>query len=224
MKNEAEKKFWRSPELVEELISHLDTGSILTLAKCHQLTLDVLNSGNSAWNKLVSRTCPESIRTPLGHNNHPHPDRTDRELMTTGGVLVREREEMTNLVVILKMLEDPKTRLLAIVAEICRRFVPYEDQHHLALFGGDESSDDDDGEDDVDIQEVYPAQLVQVVDSRNQPSKVSLLGFWLLQEIEENYGGVPLEVKIEGIMIDHLELGVGNKLFFFDNDKFLIVL
>ena len=131
--------------------------------------------------------------------------------MTTGGVLVREREEMTNLVVILKMLDDPKTRLLAIRDLICQRFPPYEDQHHLALFGGD----DDDGEDDVDIREVYPAQLVQVVDSRNQPSKVSLLGFWLLQEIEENYGGVPLEVKIEGIMIDHLELGVGNRLFFF---------
>ena len=213
MKNEAEKKFWASPELVEELISHLDTGSILTLVKCHQLTLDVLNSGNSAWNKLVSRTCPESIRTPLGHNNHPHPDRTDRELMTTGGVLVREREEMTNLVVILKMLEDPKTRLLAMLAMICRRFAPYEDQHRLGLIGGD----DDDGEDGVDIHEVYPAQLVQVVDSRNQPSKVSLLGFWLLQEIEENYGGVPLEVKIEGIMIDHLELGVGDEFFSSDN-------
>ena len=42
MGDEAEKKFWRSPELVEKLISCLDTGSILALAKCHQLTLDLL--------------------------------------------------------------------------------------------------------------------------------------------------------------------------------------
>ena len=71
MKNEAEKKFWRSPELVEELVSFLDTGSILTLAKCHQLTIDVFNSGNSVWNKLCSRTVPESIRINLGHIRPP---------------------------------------------------------------------------------------------------------------------------------------------------------
>ena len=66
MTKEAEKKFWRSPELVEKLISSfLDTGSILALAKSHQLTLDLLNSGTSVWNKLISRTCPESL--PAGN-------------------------------------------------------------------------------------------------------------------------------------------------------------
>ena len=199
MKNEAEKKFWRSPELVEELISFLDTGSILALAKCHQLTLDLLNSSDSVWNKLCSRTVPESIRINLGHTRLPHV-MSDGEVMTT--VLVRERAEMTNLIAILKMLEDPipKTRLLAIHDLICQRFAPYEDQHRGGLIGGD----DEDGEDDVNIWEAYPAQLVQVVDSRNHPCSVSLLGFWILQEIEENFG-CGVELKIGGIMIDHLE-------------------
>ena len=120
--------------------------------------------------------------------------------MTTGGVLVQERAEMINLIAILKMLEDPKTRLLAIRDLICQRFAPYEDQQRLGVIVGD----DDDGEDDVNIWEAYPAQLVQVVDSRKQPCSVSLLGFWILQEIEENFG-CGVELKIGGIMIDHLE-------------------
>ena len=59
MTSEAAKKFWMTFELVEKLVSFLDTGSILNLAKCHQLTIDVLNSGTSVWRKLIKRTCPE---------------------------------------------------------------------------------------------------------------------------------------------------------------------
>ena len=85
---------------MEKLLSLLDTGSILALAKCHQLTLDLLNSGTSVWNKLISRTCPESLRINLGHIRPPRV-MSDRMVMTTGGVLVQERAEMADLVVIL---------------------------------------------------------------------------------------------------------------------------
>ena len=195
--------------MVEKLISSfLDTGSILALAKSHQLTLDLLNTGNSVWNKLISRTCPESIRINLGHIRPPRV-MSDRMVMTTGGVLQQERAEMANLVVILKMLEDPKSRLLAILDLICQRFPPYEDQprHGLLDVEDDVDNDDDDDNDDniVNIDTVYGPQLVQVTDSRNQPCSVSLVGFWLLQEIEENFGAGLELVKIEGIMIDHLE-------------------
>ena len=81
--------------------------------------------------------------------------------MTTGGVLVQERGKMADLVVILKMLEDPKTRLLAIFDLICKRFAPFEDQHRLGGVGDDEDTD-------MNIWEAYPAQLVQVADFRNQ--------------------------------------------------------
>ena len=56
----------------------------------------------------------------------------------------------------------------------------------------------------MNIWEAYPAQLVQVSDSRNQPCSVSLLGFWILEELEENFG-CGLELKIEGIMIDYMK-------------------
>ena len=79
---------------------------ILALAKCHQLTLDLLNSGTSVWNKLISRTCPESLRIHLGHIRPPRV-MSDRMVMNTGGVLVQERAEMADLVVILKMLDPP---------------------------------------------------------------------------------------------------------------------
>ena len=82
--------------MVEKLVSSfLDTGSILALAKCHQLTLDLLNTGNSVWKKLISRTCPESVRINLGHIRPPRV-MSDRMVMTT--VLQQERAEMANLI------------------------------------------------------------------------------------------------------------------------------
>ena len=211
MRNEAEKKFWRSPELVEKLVSSfLDTGSILALAKCHQLTIDLLNTGNSVWNKLISRTCPESVRINLGHIRPPRV-LSDRMVMTTGGVLQQERAEMANLIAILKMLDDPKSRLLAILDLICQRFPPYvfdEDHRRFGVVAVEGDVDNDNDEDDdhsLNVDIAYGPQLVQVTDSRNRPCSVSLVGFWLLQEMEENFGGGLETVKIEGIMIDHLE-------------------
>ena len=177
-------------ELVEKLVSFLDTGSTLNLAKCHQLTIDVLNSGTSVWRKLIKRTCPEGYIPPRAQS--------DRMLMTEGGLFVQERAEMSKLIAIAKMLEDPKTRLFAILDLICQRFPSYVDQHRPGWLGGNE-------DDIVNIGEVYPAQLVQVTDSRKQSCSVSLLGFWLLQELEETFGGGLEVIKIEGIMIDQLE-------------------
>ena len=171
MASEAEKRFWMTFELVEKLVSFLDTGSILNLAKCHQLTIDVLNSGTSVWRKLIKRTCPEGYIPPRAQS--------DRMLMTEGGLFMQERAEMSKLIAIAKMLEDPKTRLFAILDLICQRFPSYVDQHRPGLL--------DDEDDIVNIGEVYPAQLVQVTDSRKQSCSVSLLGFWLLQELEETF-------------------------------------
>ena len=117
--------------------------------------------------------------------------------MTEGGLFLQERAEMSKLIAIAKMLEDPKTRLFAILDLICQRFPSYVDQHRPGLL--------DDEDDIVNIGEVYPAQLVQVTDSREQSCSVSLLGFWLLQELEETFGGGLEVVKIEGIVIDQLE-------------------
>ena len=195
MASEAEKKFWMTFELVEKLVSFLDTGSILNLAKCHQLTIDVLNSGTSVWKKLIQRTCPEGEGQDCLHLGYIRPPRakSDRMLMTEGGLFVQERAEMSKLIAIAKMLEDPETRLFAILDLICQRFPSYVDQHRPGLLGLGL------------VGEVYPAQLVQVTDFRKQSCSVSLLGFWLLQELEETFGGGLEVIKIEGIVIDQLE-------------------
>ena len=40
-KDGAEMKFWRTPELVEKLLTFLDAGSTKLLAEAHHLTLEI---------------------------------------------------------------------------------------------------------------------------------------------------------------------------------------
>ena len=112
MKNKAQLKFWKMPELVAQLLDFLDPGSILALGQCHQLVLDLLNSGTFTWNKLIKRTCPQladqSVKTHLGEiypawgRSFPtQPLRFDEVLMTN--ILVEERAEMAKLVDILRL-------------------------------------------------------------------------------------------------------------------------
>ena len=53
---DAERKFWRTPELVDKLILYLDVKS--ELAQVHQLTPQVLQEGARGWGNLVRRSCP----------------------------------------------------------------------------------------------------------------------------------------------------------------------
>ena len=57
----AERKFWATPELVENLIFHLDLGSTLQLAQVHTLTLEILEGSRCQWEKLVRRNCPHDL-------------------------------------------------------------------------------------------------------------------------------------------------------------------
>ena len=50
----AQTKFWETPELIAKLLTFLDLPSTLRLAKCHQLTQDVIQ-GSWVWNKLIKR-------------------------------------------------------------------------------------------------------------------------------------------------------------------------
>ena len=55
-KQSAEKKFWRTPELVENaLLPFLDLESVEQLVKAHDLTVEILGK-TITWNKLVKRT------------------------------------------------------------------------------------------------------------------------------------------------------------------------
>ena len=48
----AEKKFWKTPELVEELLDFLDLDSIKQLAKNHGLTKEILGK-EVVWQKIL---------------------------------------------------------------------------------------------------------------------------------------------------------------------------
>ena len=210
MKNKAQLKFWKMPELVAQLLDFLDPGSILALGQCHQLVLDLLSSGTFTWNKLIKRTCPQSVRTrlgeiqPTGSVTFPsQPLRSDELLMTN--ILVGERAEMAKLVDILRQLVDSKSHLLALLHLICQRFPPSPPCPRLGVVDLDDGENDDEEEDNfVNINTAYGPQLVMVTIGSSPSCSVSLLGFWLLQEMEEQFGN-SWEVKIEGIVIDFLQ-------------------
>ena len=54
----AERKFWTTPELVEKLISHLDLPSIEQLARPHKLTRQIIGK-EFTWNWLVKKIFPK---------------------------------------------------------------------------------------------------------------------------------------------------------------------
>ena len=56
-KSEAEQKFWRTPELIEQLLVHLCPESTLRLGQANQMTRDILQ-GSIAWNNLIKRCSP----------------------------------------------------------------------------------------------------------------------------------------------------------------------
>ena len=54
--SEAEKTFWKCPELVTKLLLVLDLKSLALLLEAHKPLIDILTEGTSTWNKLTRRT------------------------------------------------------------------------------------------------------------------------------------------------------------------------
>ena len=63
-KNEAECKFWQTPELIEELLPNLDPESTLRLAQAHERTRNILE-GSRVWKNLIKRSSPLHLRDDL---------------------------------------------------------------------------------------------------------------------------------------------------------------
>ena len=55
--SKAELMFWGTPELVDSLLPFINSDAILDLAKCHDLTLNILQ-GTQNWMMLIERSCP----------------------------------------------------------------------------------------------------------------------------------------------------------------------
>ena len=107
---DAEKKFWRMPEMVERLLPFLDAVSTLSLVKALPLALELIQR-KFLWRKLVRRVCPFDTDEVVSEAEFEE-------------VVVKERSKVMPLVEIVKMMEDPNPRLLDLLHVICQRFPP----------------------------------------------------------------------------------------------------
>ena len=190
----AERKFWKCPELVEMLVAFLDVDSIYKIAKCHQLTLEVVEV-KVVWNKLIKKVCPESSGLVRSLYQIPYDTQKMKER------LLPKRKELLCLVDILKLFEEPKTPLRALLDLVAKRFPPFQDgarvQHNL------DRDEENNVAPTVDLNSLYGPQLVQVTSPPHQTHTVSPLGYLLLEEIENAFGCE--EHKIVGMVMDILE-------------------
>ena len=109
---DAEKKFWKTPELVERLMPFMDGQSTLALVKALPLALQVIQR-KSMWVKLVRRVCPHHTDQVLGGDEFEES-------------LAEDMGKVMLLVDILKMMEDPNLLLLDILHVICESFPPVD--------------------------------------------------------------------------------------------------
>ena len=114
-----ERKFWRTPELVEKLLAFLDLASIKELAKSHKLTRQIL--GNSfVWNRLIKKIFPKDHNIDPDDSNFPEED---------DAVLASEMGKARLLTEILSLSEDSDRSQLGkdLLHTICKRHPPILD-------------------------------------------------------------------------------------------------
>ena len=105
----AEWKFWRTPELVEKLLTFLDAGSTKLLAESHDLTLQILGQAFN-WDKLTKRTFPVGENFDL--------------VQDADTFLASEKSKTGFLVDILRMIKGAQQPQLKkdLLHAICKRF------------------------------------------------------------------------------------------------------
>ena len=123
---EAERLFWMTPELVENLLSFLDPASILALAKTHPLTREVLQSGFN-WTRFLERSCPKQSFTlrPRFRRLLPQDDATDITYFVAPLMEHYARETLEPFIEILLLIGKPESHVLQLLDFICKNFPPY---------------------------------------------------------------------------------------------------
>ena len=101
-------KFWRSPDLVAQLLVFLDVSSTLALAKVLPLALDLLQL-KFIWADLLKRS------NIIQDKQLEVQEAWDRQL-------AKNKREVAQLVAILKMVEDPEPLLQELLDTICEIF------------------------------------------------------------------------------------------------------
>ena len=111
----AERRFWGTAELIENLLPFLDTSATNQLAESHKLTRRILRNSLS-WNKLIERTFPHEQYTTMNHYSLPEP---------MDAILESERSQAVSLANILSLNKDPASQSqleMDLLHAICERF------------------------------------------------------------------------------------------------------
>ena len=182
---DAERKFWRLPELVEMLLPFLDGPSTLALVKALPLALEIIQR-KSMWIKLVKRVCP-----------------FDSDDVVEWGeefekLVANDKRKVMPLVEILKMTENPKPLLLDLLHTICERFPPVDREDVPEEARG------------YHVNTIPGPEFFEVSCScrgsrrrRQATHAVCPYGFLLLEEVERIMGTT--EQKIQWVVLDDLE-------------------
>ena len=178
---EAEKKFWRTPELVDRLMTFLGGQSTLALVKALPLALDIIG-GKSSWIKLVRRVCP-----------YDTPDTPCVSVAEWEEIVAEERKDVVTLVEILKMmeLEDSNSLLLDLLHVICKNF-PLVDRDDVPVEARASR-----------VNDIPGPELIQVSCSCEQASHALSPGGFLYLEEAERAMGTTVQ-KVERVVVDDL--------------------
>ena len=193
MEEMASKKFWEIPELLEMLLPHLDSASILELAKAHRPTIQILQCGSN-WDKLIQRTSPYSARKSLGAVYLK--GNSDSSWLTKN--LEAKKAELLPLIKMLAMMEEPQDCLVNLLDLICTRFPIGESGRPLRYVKA------------ANGKTVPVPEAVKVTCPNHTSHKVSSLGFLLLEEVEGALGSAEQSVQwlgvaeLEGILLSSL--------------------
>ena len=130
---EAERLFWMTPELVENLLSFLDPASILALAKTHPLTREVLQSGFN-WTRFLKRSCPKQSFTLRPRFQRLLPPDDEPWINNLRIVSLMEHyasEDLEPIIEILLIIGKPESHLLQLLDLICENFPPYVTEREI---------------------------------------------------------------------------------------------
>ena len=179
---EAEKKFWKTPELVDRLMPFLDGQSTLSLVTALPLALEIVK-GKASWIQLVKRVCPFETKDAV--------DAAEWEKQ-----VAKERMDVLNLVEILKMmeLEDPSPLLLDLLHVICKNFPPV-DRDEVPEEAREPPSS---------VNQIPGPEFIQVTCTCEQSTHaLSPYGFPYLEQAERAMGTT--KQKVQRVVTDILE-------------------
>ena len=173
----SEKKFWKTPELVDLLLGHLDAPSILELVKAHPPIILILQSV-CLWDKLIQKTCPNDTRRPFG-------DRPDTPWLEK--TLAGKKAKIGPLINLLAKMEEPQDYLVSLLDLICTRF-PADASRQFSVTK------------DAGGKLLDQTESVEVSCPRHAAShSVSPLGFLVLEEVERALGSAEQRVEKVGL-------------------------